>query len=52
MIVGKIWRHMLGTPEDLFIAINAIPQTQSGKKFQAVMDTANTHTLYLTLPVK
>lgn len=45
---------MLGSAEDLFVAINAIPQTQSGKKFQAVTDAANTHThtLYLTLPVK
>lgn len=34
MIVGKIWRHMLGTAEDLLRAINAIPQTQSGKKFK------------------
>lgn len=35
---------LLGTIEDLFIAINVIPQTQSGKKVQAVMDVANTHT--------
>lgn len=45
---------MLGTAEDLFIAINAIPQTQSGKKVQAVMEAANKHAhiLYLTLSVK
>ena len=48
MVVGKIWRHLLGAAEDLFIVMNRIPLTQSGKKgVQAVMDAENKHIILL-----
>lgn len=48
MVVGKIWRHLLGTAEDLFIVMNIIPLAQSGKRgVQAVMDAENKHIILL-----
>lgn len=48
MVVGKIRRHLLGTAEDLFIVMNVIQLTQSGKKgVQAVMDAENKRIILL-----
>lgn len=53
MTVGKIWRHMLGTVEDLFIAIKHNLEKSSSCDGCGKHTHTHTHyTFHLTLPVK